>query len=159
MKLWYAVQTKPKREKDVQVQLERASFETFLPKMKGLVSTKPLFPSYLFIQADFDHAETHRLVRFTRGVRQILGERKAPHPVPSFVLETLREITRDGSLNEQELLCRVGHEVTVKRGILKDLQGIIEKNIPETGRVKVLFKWLHMNVRAEIKYTDLEIAA
>ena len=159
MKHWYVIQTKPKKEKDVQNQLERASYETFLPRMKSLVSTKLLFRSYLFIQTDFEDSYSHRMVRFTRGVNKILGDGGGPQPIPDVILETLKEMTQDGSLIEQELLFKEGDVVTVKRGILKDLRGIIEKNIPDVGRIKVLFKWLNGTMRAVLRYTELERAA
>lgn len=163
MQRWYVIKTKPKKEDAVMAQLHRASVEVFLPKMKTLASSpcllKPLFPSYFFIHTDFDDPSIHRMVRFTRGVSRILGDESGPQPIPSIIVETLREQSRNGSLIEQDLLFRPGDEVTVKRGILKDLQGIIEKNIPESGRVKVLFKWINGSMRAVLRYTELKKAA
>jgi transcription antitermination factor NusG len=159
MKLWHVIQSKPKKEKSVQEQLEKACFEVFLPMMQGPRSPKPLFPSYLFIRTDFQNVSIHRLIRFTRGVNRILGDGKAPLPVSDFLVETLKGMTLNGSLLEQDLIFKEGDFVTVKRGILKDLKGIIEKNLSDEGRVKVLFKWLHGCMRAILKYKDLEKAA
>lgn len=159
MTAWYVIQTKPKKEGDVQCQLTRANYMTFLPKMKGCSSVKPLFPSYLFVLVDFEEPQHHRLIRFTRGVRQILGNHEGPQPISEIIVETLREKTLNGSLIEQSLFLKDGDEVRVKRGILKDLDGIIERNIPAQGRVKVLFKWMNGTMRAVLKYTDLEKAA
>lgn len=166
MNQWFVVQTKPKKEKDVEDQLVRASFDVFLPKLRaincqlsGINHYKPLFPSYLFIKTDFDNPQIHRMIRFTRGTTRILGDTCGPVPLADFIVETLQEKTKDGSLIEQELLFKEGNAVTVKRGILKDLQGIIEMNLSEKGRVRVLFKWLNNSMRAELKYTELERAA
>lgn len=157
MNHWYVIKTKPKKETDVLAQLARASHELFLPQIRGLVKLKPLFPSYLFIRTNFE--DIYRLVRFTRGVSKVLGTGEGPQPIPDLIVETLRERTKDGSLIEQDLLFKVGDEVKVRRGILKDLVGMIEKNMPDTGRVKILFKWLNSTMRAVVKYTDLEKAA
>lgn len=153
---WYVIQTKPKKENEVQQQLTRAQYELFYPRMKSLISTKPLFPSYLFIRTDLGNPYHHRMVRYTRGVRKILGDLESPYTVSDYVVETLQERTRDGSVIEQELLFREGDIVRVKKGILQDLRGIIEKSIPETGRVKILFRWLQNSMRAALKYTELE---
>lgn len=159
MNHWYVIKTKPKKEETVVAQLQRASFEVFLPKMRAASYFKPLFPSYFFIYTSLEDPRTHRLIRFTRGVSKILGDMGGPQPISDLIIETLQERTKDSSLIEQELLFKEGEEITVKRGILKDLSGIIEKNISDSGRVKVLFKWLNGSMRAVLKYTDLEKAA
>lgn len=159
MKRWYVIKTKPRKEKDVLHQLARACHDLFLPQIRGMTGPKALFPSYLFIRTNFDDPFHHRLVRFTRGVNKILGNSDGPQSVPDIIIETLKERTRDGSLIEQDLLFKKGDEVRVKRGILKDLCGVIERNLSERGRVKILFKWLHNNLQAFVRYTDLEKVA
>lgn len=153
---WYVIRTKAKREKDVISHLTKASYELFFPQMKALPTEKPLFPCYLFIKANFEDPNQYRLVRYTRGVNRILGNGEHPEPVSNMIIETLKETTRNGFLVEQELLFKKGDAVKIKKGILKDLYGIVENNLPTTGRVKVLFKWLSGNMRATLKYTDLE---
>ncbi len=156
MNAWYVIRTKLKKEKEVINQLNRAHYELFFPQMNAVPSPKPLFPCYLFIRTDFTDPNHHRMVRYTRGVNRILGTGTDPAPVSDIVIETLKMKTENGLLREQELLFKEGDEVKVKKGILKDLQGMIEKNLPAAGRVKVLFKWLNVNMRATLKYTDLE---
>lgn len=158
-KSWYVVQTKPKKETAVFSQLLRANYEIFLPKMQGVASPKPLFPSYVFLHADFENSQTHRQVQFTRGVRRVLGDAEGPRAIPDHIVETIRERTRDGSLIELDLLFRQGDAVRVKKGILQDLVGIIEQNLSDEKRVRVLFRWLNGTMRAVLKYTHLEKAA
>ncbi len=161
MMAWHVVKTKPRKEDRVSNLLSQATFKIFLPKIKKRLSLQletqvPLFPSYLFIQADFSEPQTHRLVKFTRGVTRILGDENGPIPLSEDLVDTLMSRTRDGALIEQDLLFREGDEVRVKVGILKDLIGIIERNMSETGRVKILFKWLTGNMRAVLRYNPLE---
>lgn len=158
---WHVVKTKPKKEDRVSSLLSQATFKIFLPKIKKrlgpqLETQVPLFPSYLFVQADFADPQTHRLVKFTRGVTRVLGDQDGPIPLSADLVETLMSRTKDGALIEQDLLFKEGDEVRVKVGILKDLIGIIEKNMSETGRVKILFKWLTGNMRAALHYSTLE---
>lgn len=155
MNQWYVIQTKPKKEESVTRQLAYARYECFFPRMKGLLKEKPLFPSYLFVRTDFRDSQSHRNVHFTRGVQRILGGLDGPIAVPDPIIEILKERTRDGSLIEQELLFKAGDLVRVKRGILKDLAGMIEKNISAQGRIRVLFKWLNSRMRAVFKYTEV----
>lgn len=171
MSHWYAIKTKPKREEGVGTQLKKASFEVFYPKIKAITShrkivvlnkhftTKPLFPTYLFVRTNFDDPSIHRMIRYTRGVNRILGNVEGPQPISEIIIQTLMERTNSDGLLEQELLYRKGDEIIVKKGILKDLVGIVEKNLSDDGRVKILFKWLQGTFRAEVPYHDLEKVA
>lgn len=164
MNYWYVIKTKSKKEKDVLGQLAKAHYELFFPQMKGSLSLKPLFPSYLFIHTNFGDPCKYQIVRYTRGVNKILGNDKGPRPISNVVVETLKKITQNGSLIEQSLLLKEGDEVVVKKGILKDLQGIIKKNLSSSGRVEVLFKWFNQDswfnckMKAILRYQDLEKA-
>ncbi|QQR81423.1 MAG: hypothetical protein IPJ69_04700 [Deltaproteobacteria bacterium] len=155
---WYVIQTKPKKEGDVFAMLRRASFEIFLPQMKGVSSLKPLFPSYFFIHADLKEAQTHRLVHFTRGVRRILGDAEGPTPVADEVIATVKAVTKNGSVMERDLLFKEGDQVVVKKGILKDLQVIVEKKLSDQNRVLILYEWLNTTMRAKVEYKDIEAA-
>ena len=159
MNHWYVLKTKPKKERQVQERLKLAHFEVFLPLIKGFFSTKPLFPSYLFVKTNFHDPLSWRKVCFTRGTSKILGDGDGPLPISDFIVETLRESSANGLLTEQNLLFKVGDTVRVKKGILKDLIGIVEKNASDAGRIKILFKWLSGSMRAVLKYTELEKAA
>lgn len=156
---WFVVQTKPKKERQAQAQLSQARFETFVPLMQGIACPKPLFPGYLFVFGALEDPRIHRLVRYTRGVSRVLGDLESPRAVSGEIIEALRNRTRDGALIERDLLFKEGDSVFVKRGLLKDLQGIIEKNLPDPKRVKVLFKWLSTSLTAVVNYQDLEKAA
>ena len=159
MNNWYVIKTKPKQEKHVRIQLVRVGYELFLPEIQSIGSPKPLFPSYLFVRGDLANPAKHRMVRYTRGVSQILGNESGPQPIDSNIIEALQVHTSDGSLLEQELLFKAGDTVRVSRGLLKDLTGIIERHFPAEQRVQVLFKWWSTSMRARLKYTHLEKAA
>ncbi|MBI2345682.1 MAG: hypothetical protein HYV03_02080 [Deltaproteobacteria bacterium] len=156
MSEWYVIQTKPKKEGDICQQLARARYDIFFPQMRGGDRMKPLFPSYVFVHTDCREPAIYQLIRYTRGVRRVLGDTDGPRPISAAIVHALRQATLDGSLVEQSLLLRVGDTVRIRRGLLRDLVGIIERNVPDAGRVRVLFKWLRSNMRAEVAYGDLE---
>jgi transcription antitermination factor NusG len=156
---WYVIKTKPKKEKSVVSQLSQADFELFFPVMKGISGVKALFPSYLFVQTNFENYANHRLIRYTRGVHSILGDDAGPVSVESQIIETIKSRTRDGLLIERDLLYQKGSKVRVRRGVLKDLEGIVEKHCSGEERVQVLFKWLSGTMRAKLHCAHLERVA
>jgi len=159
MKQWYVIKTKPKQEKTVRSHLTSAGYELFLPQIEGIHVPQPLFPSYLFVAGDLRDPRHHRLVRFTRGVSTVLGDASGPIPLAAEIITALQERTQDGSLIAGELLFREGESVRVRRGVLKDLVGIIKRHLPGQQRVELLFSWWSTSMQAKIKYTDLEKAA
>ena len=75
---WYAINTKPHREKQAELHLSQLSVETFLPLLRRSKVIRrmrktvigPLFPGYLF--ARFDVQDHYRAVSYARGVRKIV---------------------------------------------------------------------------------------
>ncbi len=159
-KQWYVLQTKSKKELVVSGLLSHAGYEIFIPRIRGFGSRlQPLFPRYCFLNADLEQSKVHHLVRFTRGVSKILGDQSGPVPLEEGIVETIRATTAGGSIIEQELLYRPHDKVIVKAGVLSDLVGIVEKNLPELGRVRILFKWLSRKITADVDYRYLERVA
>ncbi len=159
MSKWYVIQTKPKKEHDVLRRLNAAGMEVFLPRMRTLTSHKPIFPGYVFLRTDLAQSGRLWLIRYSRGVSKLLGGEEGPQTIADVFIETMKEQTRDGSILEQDLLFGEGDKVHVKRGILQDLRGIILRNLSESGRVKVIFRWMNSRMEALLPYRDLEKAA
>lgn len=162
--LWYVVQTKPTAEGIVEQHLKNAQFETFLPKIKAMVRgrkrpisrTKSLFPSYLFVHIDLGDVNLHRMIRYTRGVRRILGDGSQPVPVPDEMIAIIRERTDSKGLIEQRLIMKEGDHVRVRGGAFCDLIGILEKPVSAAGRVRVLLEIMRRQVRCELSAADIE---
>ena len=161
--LWYVIQTKPLEEDLVRRRLERAAFTVFHPRIRTAVRgakqahmrLKSLFPSYLFALLDLTDANVFRLIKYTRGVRKIVGSNQ-PVPIPEIVIETIRARTGEGDVIEQQMVFKQGERVRIKSGWMKDLVGILEKPVSAAGRVKVLFDIVNKCVRAELSSADIE---
>lgn len=161
---WYIVQTKPTAEDQVRKRWEQAGYEVFLPKICQLVRgvsrpverTKPLFPSYLFTRCDLDNATTFRDVRYTRGVRRILGGNNHPLPVHESIIVAIREQVNKEGVLEQSLILKAGDRVRVRRGPLADLVGILKKPVSAAGRVRVLLDVYHKLIHAELFCSEVE---
>ncbi len=150
---WFVIQTKPKKEPLVAGLLKQAGHQIFLPKMRRFGRlTEPLFPRYCFICSDMRDAYIWQLVRYTRGVSQVLSDDTGPVAVSGEVIQSIQAVAAKGEVIEQELLYHPGDSVMVTKGVLQDLVGIVERNLSESGRVRVLFKWLSKKMVADLDY-------
>lgn len=156
MKAWYVLQTKPCREAAVVSQLHLAGYETLFPILRNCLSTRPLFPSYVFVRLNVDNAIDYRNAQFTRGVLRILGSRDSgPIPVPEVVVALLKRRANAQGIIVQELFKRAGEMVRAQRGIMKDWVGILERPVDTQGRLHVLFKLFNQSVRAVLSVRDV----
>lgn len=163
---WYVVQTKPTAEDNVQQHLKNADYETFLPKIRTMIKgtgrpssrVKALFPSYIFVHMDLRDANLYRMIRYTRGVRKILGDGSLPVPVPDEMIEIIRERMNGEGIIEQRITMNKGDQVRIRSGVFKDLVGILEKPVSSAGRVKVLLKIMHHTIKCDISAGEIEKA-
>lgn len=162
--LWYVIQTKPTLEATVAQHLVNARFETFLPRIRAMVRgskrpvsrVKSLFPSYLFAHLDLRDPNLYRMIKYTRGVRKILGDGIVPVPVPDEMIEIIRgRIGVDGVI-EQKLTMKKGDTVRIRGGLFRDLIGILDKPVSAAGRVRVLLQIMQHQVRCELSAADIE---
>lgn len=161
---WYVVQTKPTAEATVQQHLRNADYETFLPKIRTMVKgggkttsrVRPLFPAYLFVHMDLGDASLYHMIKYTRGVRKILGHGSLPVPVPDEMIDILKERVSDEDIIEQRITMNKGDEVRVRSGIFQDLVGILEKPVSAAGRVKVLLKIMHHKITCDMSAGEVE---
>jgi len=129
---WFAVQVKARREKLVQLQLQRKDYECFLPlyttKRLGYDRVRqhelPLFPGYLFCRLD----PVKRLpVLITPGVMQIVGVAKEPVPIDDGEIAAIHCILLSGLAARPcpYQLLQVGQRVRIEHGPLSGLEGIL----------------------------------
>ena len=161
---WYVLQTKPTAEDNVRQHLTNADFETFLPKIKTMIKgtrksssrVRALFPSYIFVHIDLRDANLYRMIKYTRGVRKILGDGAVPVPVPDEMIEIIRERMDGEGIIEQAITMAKGDEVRIRSGVFKDLVGILEKPVSAAGRVKVLLKIMHNTIKCDMSAGEIE---
>lgn len=97
---WYAVHTRSRHEYKAHTGLSQKSLTVFLPEMEVWSKRKdrrnkisvPLFPGYLFVQADCLDNEMKLAVLKTVGVVKILGKKEnaEPMPVPDENIEAIQ---------------------------------------------------------------------
>lgn len=129
---WYALQVRPRFEKQVAGTLASKGFELFLPlyrhrsrwsdRMKEV--DLPLFSGYLFCRIDINK----RLpILVTPGVMHIIGIGKTPHPVEEEEIAALQAITLSGLQAEPRSYLNIGAKVRIEIGPLAGLEGILQK--------------------------------
>lgn len=165
MKHWYIVKSKPGRELQAETLLTQGDFEVFFPRAREIVyraggsafALKPLFSSYLFVRADFTKSRDFHLIKYTRGVSHVLCAGSVPLAVPSAVISAIRARTDATGAVEIGSHFKMGQVVRVKKGMLKDLIGVLEKPCPDEERVRVLLKLVNYQMSATFHVSELEV--
>lgn len=162
---WYVVQTKPGNEHRVEMNLFHQEIEVFLPLLetfqyshaKVLQKIKPLFSNYLFAKLDID-AHYYK-VKWTRGVNKILGSGVEPVPMSEKVIQTIRERTGKGNLVKMEEEWREGDPVRINSGPFKELIGVFQKKMSDSGRVRILLNLIGVDVPVQISRWQIKKVA
>jgi transcription antitermination factor NusG len=153
-KRWFAVRVRANFEQSVCAALKNKGVEPFLPTYRDRrtwsdrtkIIEVPLFPGYLFCRT---HVEDRLPVLTTPGVKEIVGVGKVPAPIPDYEIHAVK------SFIEQELdvkpwpFLRVGQPVTIQRGPLAGVEGIVEE-FRGNYRVIVSITLLQRSIAAEV---------
>ena len=142
MKDWFVLNTKPKKEFHVEKIFNEVGFKIYNPKYKHENRIKPFFPGYGFIY--FDYPQQYRLVRYTRGVKKVVGNRDGPIPIPEEVIREIKAREMNGliELYKYGEEPDVGDEIEVVEGPLKGLKGIFKRELAEKDRVLILLNYV-----------------
>jgi transcription elongation factor/antiterminator RfaH len=142
---WYAIYARPGAEEQARRSIESLELETFLPRVKqericrsaARRWVKPLFPGYLF--ARFCPAQHLHKIRFSRGVRRVVGAGDTPIPVePAIISEISARMAEDGFVRLEPKSWRTGDAVEIKDGPLQGWSGVFEQELPDQRRVVIL---------------------
>jgi transcription termination/antitermination protein NusG len=155
---WYCLYVKRGHEDDVSTTLiSRQGIEVLNPKIRRrkLVRSKwqaveeQLFPSYIFSRLK---PERHfHLVRYTRGVRQLVGNRSGePYKVDQHTIDFLKEHTRDGFIVIDQPKINRGDKVRVQEGPFLGLEGEILFELKPNERVMILLSTLELHAKIEL---------
>jgi transcription elongation factor/antiterminator RfaH len=161
--LWYVAYTKPRSEDLVQRELQKKGILVFLPKIRTVKFRKsrlqkwiqPLFPNYLF--ARFTYPDAYDDVRWTRGLRRIIGNGDRPIPLDDSVVLFLRTRTDgEGLIKPKSRDPKVGDMVRVSQGPFEGLFGVVDGQIDPKGRIRILMDILHSRVKVKLPYSYLQ---
>jgi transcription antitermination factor NusG len=151
---WYALQVRPRYEKQVATTLLNKGYEGFLPlyRCKRRWSDRirqielPLFAGYLFCRLDI----TRRLpVLTTPGVIQFVGIGKTPLPVDEREISSVLAVVTAGLDAEPHPYLRAGQRVRIDHGTLSGVEGIVQVS-KKPARLIVSVSLLQRSVSIEI---------
>ena len=130
---WYALRIRPRFEKFAAKNLRDKGYEEYLPltrstrrwsdRMKTMAT--PLFPGYLFCKFDI---QDRLPILVVPGVLCIVGIGKAPATIPESQISSLQQVITSRMKCEPWPFAQVGQSVSVERGPLAGLKGIVIEN-------------------------------
>jgi transcriptional antiterminator RfaH len=153
---WFVINTKPKKESQVERLFQAGGIEVYGPKYREDGRTKSFFPGYAFVR--FDNPEQFKLVKYTRGVKRIVGNDAGPVPVDDKVLSEIRAREVDGfiELAKYGLEPEIGDQIEVAEGPLKGLRGVFKKDLSGQDRVLILLNYVSYQGRLLIEKSKLK---
>jgi transcriptional antiterminator RfaH len=161
LRCWYAVYTKPNAEYRVARLLQLKGLEVFLPEIPSWKPrrghrTEPLFPSYVFVRADWS-AVPLTTVEWTPGVRRLVAFDGRPAVVPESAIALIRRRLAEGAWARAPF--RPGERVRIVEGPLQGLEAVFEGPMEPAARVRVLLEFLGRVHRAVVPVAALAPAA
>jgi transcription antitermination factor NusG len=159
---WYAIHTRSNCEKRVRLALTKAGVETYLPTFREVHQWKDrkkvvevaVFPGYLFVH--FADSSASRLaVSRIDGVVRILGSGEKIEAVTDAEIENLRFLLNSSAQCMAHPLLREGNWVRVKRGALKNLEGLLVR-VKNQTRLVLSITLLSRSISTEVDAGDVE---
>jgi transcriptional antiterminator RfaH len=168
---WFVLNTHPKKEFVAQQNCTNQGFNTFLPTYidplpkKGDI-TKPLFPSYLFVQFDPTRDRWYPLMH-TIGVKRLFSTNPlinkkskeygyvTPIPVPDKMIKTLQQQILNPEKQSKTPIINPGAIVRITTGPFEDHKGICSWS--DSKRIKLLMDIMHGQVEVTFSYNDVEL--
>ncbi len=161
---WYAIHTRARHEKRIDVSLRQAGIDTFLPLMREVHHWSdrrkevelPLFPCYLFVHL-VPGAQTRLNVLKTPGVLDFVGGLGSGAVIPDHEIEQVRSVVvRQGSFFPSPFL-KAGQRVRIRGGALDGVEGILSSHKGASTLV-VSVQLIQRSVAVLIEGYDLEAA-
>ncbi len=142
MKSWFVLNTKPKKEYQVERLFEEGGLDFYCPKYIHETKKKPFFSGYGFIY--FDYPEQYKLVKYTRGVKRIIGNDEGPIPIPEEIIQQIRKREVDGYVELEKYggIPELGDEIEIMEGPMKGLRGVFRKELTDKERVVILLSYV-----------------
>lgn len=159
---WYAVRTRSHCEAKSRSLLSEKGIETYLPSFREVHQWKdrkkaieqPLFPGYLFVKIA-DYPESRLSVLSSDGVVAILGSGSSIESVPESEIQAVRRLLESGIGCQANPLLREGAWVRVKRGALRNMEGLLVR-VKNQTRLVVSITLLSQSVSTEIDVSDVQ---
>ena len=156
MESWFVLCTKSQREFQVERLFQEAGFPVYCPRFQSAGRIKPFFSCYEFLR--FSYPEQYKLVKYTRGVRHVVGNDAGAIPMDVRIIEELRSREVGGliELEKYGVEPSVGDEIEVVNGPWKGLRGVFYKRLSDQDRVMILLNYVSYQGQLLIEKSKLK---
>lgn len=160
---WYVLHIRSKFEDIVTQKLDKKSFETFNPKIRvrsrrkdrKVVIRVPMFPGYIFVQANLKPAE-HIDILKTVGAVKLIGNKSGPLSVADEIIDSLKIVETSEKKIHTGKRFKKGHRIIVINGPFAGVSGVFVRYRGK-GRVVVYIGVLGQYAAVEVEEADVEI--
>jgi transcription termination/antitermination protein NusG len=158
---WHAVWTRSNCEQLVHDQLASKGFRSFLPKLHVWTRRHghrcrghmPMFPGYVFLQAEMDKPR-YLAVSRVPGLVRVLGERwDRLAVVPDQEIDAIQRVVMTRLPVTPHPYLRQGQRVRITAGPFMDIEGILIRTKPSRGLLVVSIHMLQRSIAAEVDCT------
>ncbi|MBI5303697.1 MAG: hypothetical protein HY868_16295 [Chloroflexi bacterium] len=144
---WYAIHTKPHKERQVEGYFIERGYDVFFPttpapRRRGRGDTRAFFPCYLFIKTDIKQVGLWTL-HYAPGVNRVVMIGDEPVPVDERVINAIRgRLAESDVVDTRGEILKPGDHVVITSGPLADLDAVFDRRLSPQGRVRVLVELL-----------------
>jgi transcriptional antiterminator NusG len=159
---WYVIHAQTRKEREVETALQRQGLEIFLPQVtvpsrrrdRKVSLRVPLFPGYLFINAQLYTAVFHKVIK-AHHVFRLLGNGR-PAPIPEAEVEAIKAIVSGDRPYYPWRFLEKGKKVRVIDGPLTGVEGIILEMREQKRRLVVSIELFCRSVAVELDSEAVE---
>ncbi len=139
---WYVINTKSRKENQVEKLFQEGGFVIYCPKHMTERVIRPFFPGYTFLR--FDYPSQYQTVKYTRGVKRIVGNTEGPIPMPEETIQAIRNRELNGLIVLEKYGEEpwIGDEIEVVEGPLKGFKGVFKKEAGDKERVMIFLNYV-----------------
>lgn len=162
---WYAIHTRARHEKQIELRLGQAGVENFLPLISEVHRwsdrrkeiSLPLFPCYLFVHIAPDPAVRLGVLKIP-GVLNFVGKSSGEIPViPDEEIEQVRMVLQQQARFSPCPFLKEGQRVRIRGGVLEGLEGILSAQKGASALV-ISVELIQRSISVAIEGYDVEPA-
>jgi transcription antitermination factor NusG len=128
---WYALHTRARHERPVELRLRDEGMETFLPTTMEVHRWSdrkkkvelPLFSCYVFVRCALTEEDRTRVYR-VESVHGFVGSRGASLPIPDEQIESIQKVLAQTAPWRSYPFLKAGQRVRVRGGAMDGVEGI-----------------------------------
>ncbi len=153
---WYALFSKPHKERQVESALYERGIEVYLPAIqppsRKSHRARAFFPRYLFARFDIEQNGINAL-QYIPGLSSVVMFGGLPARVDEHIIRTLRErLSTETVFQIRGELIKQGDRVKIIKGPFANLEALFDNRLTAAGRVRVLVqllqRWTAIDIQA-----------